>query len=167
MRFMKKRRRFFMRTLFAALLFTLTWPVSVLATEEPMHVYRSSESFALLKENLEMAITNRGLIISNTLHISELLNRTGADFGVTTPVYSHAEALEFCSAGLSHKMTQAHPLNLSICPFTISLYILPDEPDQVYAAFRKISLAGDEQGTLTTEIETFLHSLVREALELD
>ena len=38
-------------------------------------------SYANIKENIEMAITDQGLIISGTLHISDMLNRTGKDLG--------------------------------------------------------------------------------------
>lgn len=136
------------------------------AAQGPVYLYQTPESFDVIKENLEMAITNRGLLISGTLHVSDMLQRTGKDLGFAD-VYTKAESVEFCSALFSHKMTQAHPANLVVCPFTIALYSLPARPDRVYVAFRKQYLANDEAGILAKEIEDFLHGIAREALELD
>jgi hypothetical protein len=136
-------------------------------TSGAVSIYQSTEPLDVLKENLHMAITNRGLLVSGALHISEMLNRTAPDLGISTPVYDHAEALEFCSAVLSHRMTQAHPLNLSACPFVIALYTVPENPATVNVVFRKTVLAGDQDGALAATIDNFLHQIVREALELD
>jgi hypothetical protein len=134
--------------------------------KDNMYLYQSSEDFSFTKEYLEMAITNRGLLVSGTLHVEEMLARTGPDLDFEQP-YIKAESIEFCSALLSHKMTQLDPVNMAVCPFTIALFIKKDEPDTVYVAFRKIYLAGDNSAELTDEIEHFLHGIVKEGLELN
>lgn len=132
----------------------------------PMYVYHTQDDYGAVKEALEMAIMNVGLRVSGTLHVSDMLNRTGKDLGFKE-VYQQAESVEFCSALMSHKMTQASPLNLVICPFTISLYVKADEPDKRYVSFRKIFLNGDNDGKLTAEIEEMLHGIIRQALGLE
>jgi len=155
-------------TLSALLL--LGYSLAVLAepvlNNEPIMLYRSNETFETVKENLETAITNQGLSVSGTLHVSEMLTRTGPDLGFPKPVYQQAESLEFCSALMSHRMTQASPLNAAICPFTIALYVKTEEPNQVYVAFRKPQLAGDAQA-VTEAVNTLLTTVVREALGED
>ena len=136
------------------------------AAQGPMYVYQAEDDFDMLKEGVEVAITNLGLRVSGTLHVSEMLNRTGKDLGFEKKIYTKAESVEFCSAMISHKMTQTNPLNLGICPFTIALFIKPAEPETVYVSFRKIFLAGDNPA-LVTEIENMLHGIVREALDLE
>lgn len=124
--------------------------------------YRSHESFETIKENLQQAITNKGLIISGTLHVSEMLNRTAKDLGIAKNAYQKAEAFEFCSALLSHKMIQVNPLNLTVCPFTIAFFVKPEEANIVYLAFRKPQLAGESKN-ISQEINIFLHEIVKEA----
>lgn len=124
--------------------------------------YRSNESFETVKENVQQAITNKGLIISGTLHISEMLNRTAKDLNISKNAYQKAEAFEFCSAVLSHKMIQVNPLNLTACPFTIAFFVKPEETNVVYLAFRKPQLAGESK-EVSQEINNFLHSIVKEA----
>jgi len=133
---------------------------------QPIMLYRSDDAFETVKENLETAIANQGLTVSGTLHVSEMLARTGPDLGFPKPVYSQAESLEFCSALMSHQMTQASPLNAAICPFTIALYVKTEEPGQVYVAFRKPRLAGDAQA-VTEAVNTLLTTIVHEALGED
>lgn len=124
--------------------------------------YRSNESFETIKENLQQAITNKGLIISGTLHVSEMLNRTAKDLNIAKNAYQKAEAFEFCSALLSHKMIQINPLNLTACPFTIAFFVKPEETQSVYLAFRKPQLAGESKA-ISEEINNFLKEIVKEA----
>ena len=127
-------------------------------------VYRTADDFETVKENVEMAITNRGLLVSGTLHVSDMLNRTSKDLGFSRQVYQKAESLEFCSAMMSHRMTQVSPNNLSICPFTVSVYVKTEEADTVYVTFRRQHLDGDAQ-TVTDAIHEMLHGIVKEALD--
>lgn len=153
-----------MRILLALLLVTLTQLTSANGpSTSPVVVYRSAYGYADTIDNLKMAITDRGLLISGTLHVSDMLNRTAPDLGYSE-MFSKAESLEFCSALISHKMTQVAPENMAICPFTISVYIRNDEPEQVYVAFRRQFLAGDGE-TVADEIVTFMDELVKEATE--
>lgn len=135
------------------------------AAEEVIVRLPAQAEYSAVKEGLQMAVANHGLKVSGTLHISEMLNRTGADLGFEQPVYQQAEALEFCSALISHKMTQASSLNLAVCPFTIAVYILAAEPEQVYLAYRKPRLSGDPEGLLTQEILDMLAAIATEASE--
>jgi hypothetical protein len=134
------------------------------ANDSAVIFYPSDNDFETTRENIELAIINRGMLISGTLHVSDMLNRTGPDLGVKKNVYQKAESIEFCSAVLSHKMVQADFRNLVICPFTIAVFIKGDEPKQVYVAFRRHYLAGqsDEEAKAVFEL---LDGIVREAIE--
>jgi uncharacterized protein (DUF302 family) len=127
-------------------------------------VYRAKDDFETVKLNLETAITDRGVTINNTLHISDTLNRTGKDVGFPNPVYVKAEALEFCSVLLAQRMMRANPANVAACPLTIAIYSTVAEPKQVYVVFRKPMLAAPSQ-PLAQEIEDWLRSIVRDAVE--
>ena len=127
-------------------------------------LWKSEESWSDVKENVEMAITDLGLKISGTMHISDMLNRTGKDLGFEKEIYEHAEGLEFCSAEMSHKMAQVDPSNIAMCPFTIVFYEKKDEAGTVYIGFRSVKLNGDA-AQLEKEIYTMLKDLVESSIE--
>lgn len=135
-----------------------------LSADSPVVVYKTQGEFDDIKEDLELAIADRGLLVSGTLHISEMLERTGKDLGYTRPVYRKAESIEFCSASVSHLMVSTHPVNAVICPFTIAIYILPDEPDTIYIAFRKPYLAGEASKAQQVIFE-LMNGIVQDAIE--
>jgi len=131
----------------------------------PITVYYVKDaSFEDVKENVEMAITDRGLTVSGTLHVQEMLARTGDDLGFGPGPYLKAESLEFCSALISHKMIKMHPYNMGICPFTIAIYILHEEPNRVYVAYRVPALAGDADKVLA-EVINLLDGVVKDSIE--
>lgn len=130
----------------------------------PVMVYKTTGDFEDIKEDIELAITDRGLLVSGTLHISEMLNRTANDLGYTQPVYKKAESVEFCSAYISHLIVSTHPANAVVCPFTIAIYVLATEPQNVYLAFQKPHLAGDAEEA-KKEILKLMEGIVREVIE--
>ena len=133
-------------------------------TSDLVVVYKAPYSFDEVKENLEFAITNQGLLIRGTMHIAEMLNRTGKDLGFEKQVYLKAEAIEFCSALLTHRMARIDPRNIAMCPFSIAVYVKTDEPAQVYVAFRKQFLAGDAEETVKA-ISDLINTIVKEAIK--
>ncbi|MEN8179225.1 MAG: DUF302 domain-containing protein [Pseudomonadota bacterium] len=129
----------------------------------PMVIYQSEEPFEDVIDNIKMAIEERGMLVSGTLHVSEMLNRTGPDLGYKQ-VFEKAESVEFCSASISHQMTQAAPENMTICPFTISVYIKAGEPDQLFVSYRRPSLAGDAV-KVTGAINELLGGIIQDSIE--
>jgi uncharacterized protein (DUF302 family) len=131
--------------------------------EGPVIEYKAGGDFDLVIENLKTAIGNQGLLVSSELHMSEMLDRTGKDLGFPQPVYGKSAGIGFCSALLAHKMAQAHPLNMTICPLAISVYSKAAEPQQVYLAFRKPVLLGDDKGEVTKQVLDLFHQVAKEA----
>lgn len=140
------------------------WFSGAVMADSPVVVYKAASDFDTVRENIELAVTDRGMLVSGTLHVSDMLNRTGADLGFPDNVYLKAESVEFCSAVMSHRMVQADPLNLVICPFTVAVYIKSDEPEQVYVAFRRHYLAGESQ-EVADAVFNLLDEIAREASE--
>jgi uncharacterized protein (DUF302 family) len=137
--------------------------VNTVNNDDTMIVYRAKDDFDTVKLNLETAITDRGITISNTLHIHDMLNRTGKDLGFPNPVYVQAESLEFCSALFAQRIMQANPANIATCPLTIAIYVTVAEPKQVYVAFRIPRLV-KSSSALAKELEEWLHGIVRDAV---
>lgn len=128
----------------------------------PVSIYQSAEPFEDVVENVRMAIIERGLLVSGTLHVSDMLNRTAPDLGYSE-VFTQAESVEFCSALISHMMAQAAPENIVNCPFTIAVYVRADTPGQVNLAYRLPSLAGDAKA-VTGAIREMLQGIVQDSL---
>jgi uncharacterized protein (DUF302 family) len=130
--------------------------------DSPVRITTSEEQFEDVVENIKMAIVDQGLLVSGTLHVSDMLNRTAPDLGFSK-VFVKAESVEFCSALMSHKMTQAAAENIVICPFTIAVYVKQSEPDKVYLAYRVPQLLGDGDEATQAIIE-LLENIIADAL---
>lgn len=132
--------------------------------EDNSIIYTSSEDYELTLENVKMAIADKGLRVSGTLHISDMLNRTAKDLDIKNNVFIKAESIEFCSASWSHQMVQIDPLNLNVCPFTIAVYIKTETPDTVYVAFRQPHITGESADALSAKITQAMHDIVSDSI---
>jgi len=131
-----------------------------------MVVFTKTGKFEDVRDDLDMAITGRGLVVNNVSHVGEMLKRTGKDLGDTKQIFLEAEALEFCSAVVSRKMMEADPENIVFCPYIISVYVLPEKPNEVRIAYRKPQLVGSPASQKALkEVDDLLNSIVQEALQ--
>jgi uncharacterized protein (DUF302 family) len=124
-----------MRHILILLCFALS--ASTAAAEEWTVKRKIAGNFVDARDNIVMAIENRGLVINYISHLADMLERTGADLGATRKIYDQAEIIEFCSAGLSRKMLELDPHNIPLCPFAISIYTLPGEKDGTWVSYRQ------------------------------
>ena len=123
-------------------------------------------SFDDVKERVIREIENRGLVINYTAHVGTMLERTGKDIGRDRHLYSQAEVLEFCSAGISRSTMEADPRNIVYCPYTIAIYVLPNEPSRVYVSYRRPLATGSAQSMKALrEVGKLLDTLVADALK--
>jgi uncharacterized protein (DUF302 family) len=131
-----------------------------------MKLFTVEGSFANVRADVEMAITDRGMIINNVSHIGNMLARTGKDIGAGTQIFAEAEALEFCSATVSRQMMEADPHNIVFCPYIIAIYTLPGEKDKVYVAFRRPLPVGSADSRAALEaVEKLLDDIVADAIQ--
>ncbi|MGB5278001.1 MAG: DUF302 domain-containing protein [Gammaproteobacteria bacterium] len=135
---------------------------SSLATNDNIVTVKVKGDFMDMAANVRAAITGKGINISNIVHASQMLNRTGPAFGYNNNVYRDAETYEFCSARISHKLARIHPDNIVMCPFTISVYVLSDEPEFVRLSYR---IPTGKPGTeaIVEEIGELIQSIIEEA----
>ena len=110
---------------------------STASADEWQYRKQLNGNFNDIRDNITMAIENRGLVVNYVSHIAYMLNRTGSDIGASKRIFEQAEIIEFCSASLSRQMMEADPHNIVLCPFAISIYALPGEPGKVWIAYRK------------------------------
>ena len=135
----------------------------IAAAESPYAVYKSEATFDDVMQGLKMAIEEQGLYINNMMHMGEMLERTGKDLGDEQQLYLKAESIESCSAINSRKMIAENPHRIVNCPFIMSVYILPQEPEIVYIVHRRLNLGDDSP--VMQEVEAMLEGLAEAAAE--
>lgn len=108
------------------------------------------------------AIIGKGINIAHVLPASDMLHRTGKDFGYDKDPYGNAEIYEFCSAAISQKLARIDPANIVLCPFTIGVYTLPDNPNEVHITY-KIPTGKPGTEDAIKEIEALLSGIVEDA----
>lgn len=131
--------------------------------DDYMRMYIVNNSYEFVRDDLELAITGRGIKINNISHIGDMLARTGKDIGAKKQIFEHAEAFEFCSATVSRATMEADPHNIVFCPYIIAVYSLPGEKDKTYISFRRPSLVGGEASVAALQqVEDLMKSIVAE-----
>jgi uncharacterized protein (DUF302 family) len=137
-----------------------------LAAGDYMAVYTKAGSFEDVRDDVEMAILDRGMVVNNVSHVGEMLERTGKDLGATNQIFIKAEVLEFCSAVVSRKMMEPDPDNIVFCPYTISVYVVPEKPGVVRVAYRKPQIVGSPKSQKALKaVDELLSGIVRDALK--
>jgi hypothetical protein len=130
----------------------------------PMVVYSAEAGFDDAKDALKESIINQGIVISNELHASDMLNRTGPDLGITENVYLQAATFEFCSSVLSHALVAQDPANMMTCPYAIGLYVLSKDPEHIHMAYRTPQGTPGTEAT-TDKIQALLETIITEAMD--
>lgn len=136
-----------------------------LADGDYMAVFSKAGNFDDVRDAVDMAITGRGLVVNNVSHVGEMLERTGKDLGGARQIFLKAEVLEFCSATVSRKMMESNPDNIVFCPYTISVYMVPEKPGEVRVAYRKPQIVGSPASQKALKaVDELLSGIVEEAL---
>ena len=87
------------------------------------YTYAFDGSFDDATFAVESAIVGQGLVIDYVSHVGEMLNRTGADVGSDTMIFSQADIFLFCSAVVSRQVMEADPMNITYCPYGIFVMV--------------------------------------------
>ena len=156
-----------MRYLIVLMLLGLAGAPSQADTERDayMRLFTIEGDYADVREDLELAITGRGMVVNNVSHIGNMLARTGKVAGSGKQIFVEAEALEFCSSVISRKMMEADPHNIVFCPYIIAIYTLPGEKDKVYLAYRRPLPVGSSASRQALQaVEKLLQGIVDDVL---
>lgn len=130
-----------------------------------MKMYTVDGKYDNVRDDLEQAITGKGIKINNIAHIGKMLSRTGKDLGKSKQVFAHAEAFEFCSATVSRATMEADPHNIVFCPYVIAVYSLPGEENKTYISFRRPTLVGDKASKASLQkVEELIESIIADAI---
>jgi len=160
-----KEREMFGNILMAVLLFAGLIQ-GAQAAGDYMVVSTKTGNFNDVRDDVEMAITDRGMVVNNVSHVGEMLERTGKDLGDSKQIFVKAEALEFCSAVVSRKMMEADPDNIVFCPYVISVYVVPGKPNEVRIAYRRPQITGSPASQKALKaVDELLSGIVKDALQ--
>ena len=139
------------------------------AGPHPVVTYSKKAKFEDVRDDLKLAIEAKGLVIDYQSFVNRMLERTGKDVGSTRKLYIDAQAFVFCSAALSRKTMEADPANMAICPYSIAVYAMADEPEKVYVSYRRPWRPDGSAASKAAlkEVETLLDRIAREAVGLN
>jgi uncharacterized protein (DUF302 family) len=134
----------------------------------PVVTYSKAARFDDVREDLKLAIEGRGLVIDHESHVNRMLERTGKDVGSSRKLYADAQAFVFCSAALSRKTMEADPANVSLCPYSMTVYATAQEPGKVHVSYRRPWRPDGSAASRAAlkEVEALLDGIAREALGL-
>lgn len=145
------------------LFLVLLLPTAVHADGGHLVLMSKQAQFDEVKEDLVLAIESRGIKINHFNFIADMLARTGQDLGAARQVYLRGEQIEFCKSDLSRAQMEADPANMVFCPYIITLYTTPDDPERVHVAYRKPIAPG--AGAATQQALAAIDALLREIVE--
>ena len=149
---------------FLALCALMCLPLSAPAAESYTVLFKAQGSYQDIRDNVQMAIEGKGLKITNTNHVGDMLERTGKDIGETRKVYEHAEQFEFCSATISRHMMEADPHAIVMCPYSVVVYQVPGDKN-IYLAYRKPAATKNRAlKTQLAELEKLLTEIIKDAM---
>ena len=138
------------------------------ADPHPVVTYSKKAKFEDVRDDLKLAIEAKGLVIDYQSFVNRMLERTGKDVGSARKLYADAQAFVFCSAALSRKTMEADAANVSLCPYTMTVYATAREPEKVLVSYRRPwrpDGAAASKAALK-EVEALLDSIAREAVGL-
>jgi len=137
---------------------------SAQAAESYTVLFKTQGAYQDVRDNLQMAIEGKGLKITHSNMIADMLDRTGKDIGETRKVYENAEQFEFCSATISRRMMEADPHSIVMCPYSVVVYTIPNDKT-VYLSYRKPAVTKNPAlKKQLTELEKLLTEIIKDAM---
>jgi len=139
-----------------------------MADPHPIVSYAKRAKFEDVRDDLKAAIEGKGLVIDYQSFVNRMLERTGKDVGSARKLYADAQAFVFCSAALSRKTMEADPANVSLCPYSMTVYATAKEPGKVTVSYRRPWRPDGSAASKVAlkEVEALLDGIAREAVGL-
>lgn len=135
------------------------------ANESAIEVFSKTASFEEVRDNLALEVTRRGMALTQTIAVNDMLEKTAKEVGAVRPVYVNAEALAFCSPSLGRKLMEANSSNIVYCPLMVSIYVLPEAPKVVNIAYRRIPKGSSTQSQkLFRDVDALVIGIIKDAI---
>lgn len=121
-------------SLFFLVLLSLLFLSPSLIAEEAIVVRVGASDFRTAHDGLIEAIESEGLVVGSVLPFRDMLARTTVGEGGIP--YGQAEIVQFCSSVLAAELVREAPAQLTLCPLSIALYTLVEDPSAISLAYR-------------------------------
>ena len=131
----------------------------------PVVIRSMQGDFNTVWDDLNMAITNRGLVVSGVSHVQKMLDRTGRALGRTKKIFARAKVLEFCSAVVSRDMMEKNPHFIVFCPYRIAVYTLPGDEKKVYLSYERPVWKNNSGKAALGEVDKLLGGIVNDVVK--
>ncbi|MFY9317864.1 MAG: DUF302 domain-containing protein [Burkholderiales bacterium] len=137
-----------------------------MADPHPIVSYSKRAKFEDVRDELELAIEGKGLVIDYQSYVNRMLERTGKDVGSARKLYVDARAFVFCSAALSRKTMEADAANVALCPYSMMVYETAAEPGKVTVSYRRAWRPDGSAASKAAlaEVDKLLDGIARAAL---
>lgn len=119
-------------------------------------VYAVRAPYTAVRDDLRRSIEEQGLVVSYNAELASMLRRTANATGAQREVYANAESMLFCSAALTYELTLSNPHNATLCPYSIAVYSLREEPGTVYLAIPAPALSVPGYAAIHQLLETII-----------
>lgn len=130
-------------------------PIYTKIVEDGVYV----DTLSAVKETIQ----SRGINIAHTSPPKDVLERTAAAFGITEHVLKEGEIVEFCSMKISHELVKANPLNVTLCPFALTVYVLNSDPGNVRISYRKPFIIDESSRDAVDDLNELYLGIIEEA----
>ena len=134
--------------------------------EGPVVIRAVHGDFDAVWDALNMALTNRGYVVSGVSHVQKMLDRTGHALGRTKKIFARAKVLEFCSAVVSRDMMEQNPHFIAFCPYRIVVYTLPGGGEKnkktVYISYTRPVWNDNSGQKALEEVDKMLEGIVND-----
>ena len=131
----------------------------------PVVIHSVHGKFDSVWEDLNLALTDRGLVVSGVSHVQKMLDRTGKALGRTKKIFARAKVLEFCSAVVSRDMMERDPRFIAFCPYRIAVYTLPGEKNKVYLSYERPVWGNGMGKAELDEVDRLLEGIVNDVVK--
>lgn len=101
-----------------------------------VHDRAAAVPYQALRDALQEAIEERGLVVTYVAHTQAMLARTAGVVTRPATQFRTAETLLFCQAETTHALLANSTGNIVLCPYAITVYALRGEPGAAHLAFR-------------------------------
>ena len=137
-----------------------------MAEPSPFVIHSKAGKFEEVRDDLKLAIEDRGLVIDYQSFINRMLERTGKDVGSARKLYADAQSFVFCSAALSRKTMEADLANVAFCPYSLTVYVTAQQPGMVHIAYRRPWRPDGSPASKSAlkEVEALLDGIAKKAL---
>lgn len=96
----------------------------------------TGSDFRSASEALVEAVEAEGLVVSARIPFNKMLERTAGAVARQGSPFANVEVVQFCSSMLAWQLLEEEAAQVGLCPLSITLYEMADEPSRLTLVYR-------------------------------